>query len=320
MPRLLSAVIAGTAVLLLTGDACAGTEELEGLGFRARPPLGFRVAGREDGAHGSRRTCRKIVPEGELVLTYLSEEQSDTQVARTEMAVGRMVEPLPTVAGRPPVRPQVQPASVDGAEDAFEVVLRDPERIERALSARQGAIVVHMTLSAPVAAEAEADDVWRAAMGSLRLEWPGAGVGTVVVWILVALIILAVLVTIVKRSGRKAGPLPRPPFFHVAAPASQDAHVPASTPPAVPREPAAPEFPGTTADPRPAGPGFSRAEDGLPVFSPEEKAAGVSIDTVRRRPTPIRAAPVPTQAPGPVPLSRPPSPRPPLPAVKVTKT
>src|SRR5262245_19037290 len=62
MPRLLSAVLAGTAVLLLTGSAHAGTEEVEGLGFRVRVPGGFHAASSQDGSRSSERVFERPAP------------------------------------------------------------------------------------------------------------------------------------------------------------------------------------------------------------------------------------------------------------------
>jgi hypothetical protein len=340
MPRLLSAVIAGSAVLLLTGDACAGTEEVEGLGFRARAPVGFRLARSDEDSRTAERVYETIAAGGgEIVLAFRSHDTGDTQVARTEMAVGRMIEPTSGLLG---AAPQVGPAQVAGADDAFEVLTRKDGVLERTLTGRQDTVVVTLSLSAPLSAEAEADEIWRTVSGTLRLEHPGAGVGTIVVWVLVALVVLAVLVTVMKRSRtvpapatlaprlaaaepRRAPPaLERDPFM--SAPAAPQAGVapgapaplPTPTPAAAAPAPSQAEPAATAGPPLPTGAGFSRAEDGLPVFTKEEKAAGLPDQPLKRRPA-IRPAPLPTKSPGPAPLNRPPVAKPPLPVFKITK-
>jgi hypothetical protein len=346
MPRLLSAVIAGTAVLLLTGSARAGSEEVEGLGFRARAPSGFRATSSENESRTCKRAFERPAPGGGmLVLTFHSHDNVNTQLARTEMALARMVEARPGAPGRPDIEPHVTPGHVSGADDAFELLTRDDERVQRSMKARLDTVVMTMTLESPPAGEHELDEAWLAVTGSMRMEYPGAGLGAVVVWVLVGLVVLAVIVTLMKASRRKPLPPPRPP----PAPEHRPAPVPVARDPFVP-SPAAPPPPapepveespisaaldavlgeGVTSSapasastsvpdaPGPRGPGFSRAEDGLPVFTPEQKAAGIPDQPLRRRPDPVRVPAPPKTPPKPV-LNRPPVPRPPLPAFKITK-
>jgi hypothetical protein len=338
MRRVLYAVLAGVAVLAPARSALAAGEQIEGRGFRARAPAGFRLTDSVDEKHASRRAyARPLASGGELILVLSSRELANENLGRTEMATGRMVDLIPAP------KPTVTPAQVEGAEDAFEVDMRNEQHTVRSLVARQDAIVVTLSITAPAGAHEDVEEAWKLATSSLRLVHPGAGIGTMVVWLLCGLVVLAVLVTVAKKRRRQpsrvvpssapvaAAPvarnLPRDPFAPdpLAAPGAEVA-------PATPA--AAPEpFPISAAEPAPSpdpmeaavtggrGGGFSRAEDGLPIFTAAQKAAGINLDAPRRRPetrrTPVAAKPAPAKpAPGPAALTRPPSPRPPLPVVK----
>ena len=362
MPRLLSAAIAGMAVLLLTGSAHAGAEDVQGLGFRGRAPEGFRASSSQDEVRSTERVFERLVPSGgSLVLTFRAHDSTNTQIARTEMALGRMVEGTPGAPGQPAVEPHVTPTKLSGADDAYEVVTRDHQHIERTVTGRLDSVILTVTLKAPIAAEDEVEEAWAEVKRTVRMEHPGANLGTIVVWVLVALVVLAVLLTLMKASRSRSKPvrptpssqtlehrpaapvLPRDPFAPSSVmPAPQ---VPAPAPEPVAASPLAAELdavlgngtttgpaPQTSATPAPSDavraapatlegprPAFSRAEDGLPIFTPEQKAAGISDQPVRRRPDPVRSVPPPPKTPPKPALNRPPVPRPPLPAFKITK-
>ena len=268
------------AVLLLAGPlaaaATAGGTEVEGLAFRSKTLPGWRAGEQKDRSDGSVRTFhRDVTGAGEVTLEFSSHAQNDAEVAKTELALSRGLDTVEARTEVPGVEPRVVDARVPGAAEAYEVVAKGADATWRTLRARAGKYFVSVTLSAPAGAEEEAEEAWRVATASLRVEEPSLQVGTLVLWVLGFLVLVAVLVTLTKRRAPRtfAPPPPAPPAPPVARP----------LPLAAPLVTAAP--------PRVRGVGFSRADDGLPVFESHAKAqAAVRMDEMRpvgpRRATP----------------------------------
>ena len=254
-------VLAATA---LGGTASAGGDELHGHRFRARAPEGFEVETSENQSAGSVLTLRRSTPDhGDLVLTFASHQQDDASVARMEQELARTADAATAQLDFPGTQARTVPARVSGADDAYEMVVQGQTGSRRVLSARQSALLVSVTLDAEPGAEEAAEEAWRVATSSLRIEDSGGAAGTVLLWVLGAMAGLAVLVTIVKRAGRVPPSHPRytPPPEQAADATPAFAAAPFVPPPG---------RPATARKPR--GAGFSRADDGMPTFTYEMKA------------------------------------------------
>lgn len=279
-------LVGALGLLLLGGTAWAGGEELNGYGFRARVPAGFRVDSRDEQAGGCVLTLRRSLPEhGELVLVLTSHEQEEAALARTEQQLGRTADVAVAESEVEGAEARVTDAHVPGAEEGYEMIAQGEGGSRRILSARLGGLLVGVTLDAGPGAEEEAEEAWRLATGSLRVDAQSGMAGTFVLWALGALIVVAVLVTLVKRAGR-VPPIP-----------ARRAPEPAPPAPPLPRDPAPS---GTAAaHARPRGAGFSRPDDGLPTFTAAAKAGGVTPDEALEllRPAPEGTPPRPLPAP-----------------------
>ena len=312
---LVVAVLAGP----LASDVRASGTEVEGFGFRGRTPGGWRADGSEDEVDSSVRTFHLDVPgAGGLELNFASHTQNDAELAKTAMQISRGLDLVEAKMEVPDAEPRVTEARVSGADEAYEVVAVGFESTWRNLFARKGKLFVAVTLSAPAGAEEQAEEAWQLATSSLRVEEPSLHFGTIVLWLLGFLVLVAVLVTLAKRRPRGAAlpravpaPAPRPEAFHPVP---------------------APEIPAHEAAPaRPRGAGYSRADDGLPVFTPELKAAVADGDDrtdaamwpVTARSAPTAPPPLPRAASVPPPLpaapARTPNLSPPKPVVRIVK-
>lgn len=311
---------AATALLGMTVGTALGAPgawaggEIEGDGFRAKSPLGFREVDARDEDGVSVRTLRRGLDQGELLLTLSCTQCDDERTAKMELDLGKAAEALVGMIELAGGEPQHKAAQVNGAQEAFEVFVAGSKGSLRTLVARRGRQVLSVELRAPQGAEEEADQAWNAVLGSLTAEDPALSGGVLLLVTLGLLVLITLLLRARQRARRAAqaqalARLPqRSEFTPFESSAPPERYVPAPTAPA----PAA--APSAT---RP-GCGFSRADDGLPTFTAQAKSSGsvptdpLALPAVNRPPASgaVRTAPArpPNLKPQPPKLPRRPAP------------
>ncbi len=282
----------------------AGGNNVEGRGFGARLPAGFRPAGSQDEGSGSQRAFRRRVDSGELRLTFSSCEQADEAFAELEMQLGATFDGLATLSELQDAEGATHEVRVSGAQKAHQTVLRGTEGSERTLMARVDRIIVTVTLEAPAEADAEAAEAWNSVLASLRVQDSSRGIVTVLLILLGCLALLSVSLRIL-RGGVKHPQAPTGPAGYAPSRADLPASTPIETYHPSPMPSQAASFT------RRGGAGFSRPDDGFAVFEAGAKAKGTA-DLTLKLPDVRRRAPA-----APPPPVRVPNLRPPTPAIRI---
>jgi len=287
------------------GPAAAAGNEVEGRGFGARFPTGFKATTSSDEDDSSVRGFRRRVDGGSLELTFSSFEQNDC-AAKLEMELGAALDGLAGKIEFGDGEATTNQVRVTGATDAHEVAVIASSGSQRTLRARLDNLIVVVELTSPASAEAEATEAWNLVLTSLKVEEPSNSTLVVLLGSLGGLLLVGLLL----HFGRARKPPQAPesvevdPLAKYSSEKSASAPVEAYQPTRLPDE--------VAAIPRTAGAGFSRADDGMPVFTAETKQTGAAellkLHEVPRRPHATAAPAAPTRAP---------NLRPPTPAIRV---
>lgn len=275
-----------------TGARAWAAGDLEGRGFRARLPVAFRPSGSNDAGGYSERAYRRRLDEGELSLVATCTECNSLAEAKLEMEAGAALDAVAGLSELAGGEVQRDATRVEGAEDAYEVIVSGAKGSIRTVVARRGLQLVTLTLRAPAGAEPEANEAWDAARGSLQVEDAGSPLGALLIGAVVALVLLTLGLTLRQRALRRSGTL----VFSTPRPMAA-ADVQAQEPPVADLPAGAPLM-------RVQGGSLSRADDGLPTFTPEAKACGVDPQEALRAPESVHpkpAAPRPPNLAPPVP-------------------
>lgn len=279
--------------------------EVEGSGFAIRAPVGFKPVSGGEQADDARSFTRRT-ERGEFALEVTSVEHDDLDHARLEMKAGEALDALAGLFELSGGEVERLPAAVRGAEEAYQVVVAGENGSQRMVAARRGTLIVAATLRAPAGAEGDAQAAWDTVLTSLEVRSPGGLLGPVLLGLLGALAAVAAALTLRRRSARAAfaPPPPAPGQEPVLGFRSLEAE-PAPAPSVGEHLP----LPQTPALTRLRGGGFSRADDGLPVFSAEEKARGLEPDSALKLPAPLRRPAARPASPSRTPAAPPPPPR-----------
>lgn len=259
--------------------------EMEGPGFRARLPAAFRAAGSTDSDGHGERTYRRRLDEGELVLVATCTECDSLTEAKLEMEVGAALDAVAGLSDLSEGEAQRQATRVEGADDAYEVIVSGAKGSIRTLVARRGLHLVTLTLRAPAGAEPEANEAWDAARGSLTVVDVGSPLGTVLIGTLAALVLLTLGLTLRQRANRRSTGVILPPPR------------PTATPGADPSEPPVADLPVGAPVMRVGGGSLSRPDDGLPTFTAAAKASGIDAEAALRPPEAAHPKPAPPRPP-----------------------
>ena len=270
-------------------SASAAGSSVEGRGFDAQLPAGFRPAGSHDEGAGSQRSFRRRVDSGDLRLTFSSCEQADQAFRALEMQLGASE----LEQGEAPA----SEVRVSGAQKAHQTVVRGTEGSQRTLMARADRIIVTVTLAAPAEADVEAAEAWNSILATLRIQDSSGSILTVLLVILGALALLSVGLRLAHGGTQRPHAPPRADGF--GAELAQSPSIEAYHPSPMPSQ--------ASAIPRGAGAGFSRPDDGLAVFLAGAKNKGAG-DLTLKLPEVPRRAPAATPPPARIANLRPPTP------------
>ncbi len=280
--------------------SAAGGNDVEGHGFGARLPAGFRPAASQDEGAGSQRSFRRRVDSGDLRLTFSSCEQADEAFAELEMRLGAALDSLAGLSEREQAETAMSEVRVAGAQKAHQSVARGTDGSERTLMARVNRIIVTVTLAAPADADAEAAEAWQGVLQTLRVDDSSGSFVTVLLVILAGLALLSVGLRL-AHGGAARSHAPQGPGGPSPAQADLSPSAPLETyhPRPMPSR--------TIALPRGVGAGFSRPDDGLAVFDAGTKGKD-NAELTLKLPEVRRRAPAAPPAPVRVPNLRPPTP------------
>lgn len=283
--RAFGALVLLTALGLGAAPTWASDKEVAQRGWRMRLPDGFRTDGtRSEEDFEEHRYKRRLERGGTLVLTITSRSDDDESEARMEMELARAFDRIDGLLSLQDAQSETHDVRVGGATEAHQTLITAEDGRQHVLSARRGALVVTVTLAGPATASEELGAAWNRVLASLQLVDPGT---SAVVWFLVAvgaLALLAVGLTVARRRRET-----RAAVWEPASAAERFRAPPMAAAPPRPFEPQS--LPSAALGGRAFPAGLSRADDGLPVFSAEDKAARGEEPPVLRP-----AAPQPRQA------------------------
>ncbi len=293
----------------------AGT--VEGRGFAAHPPAGFRPVGVLDQEQTCERRFARRVDQGVLELTLASQEKSSLAAAQAELSAGAEQAAAAGAPGPASLGAARQAAQVDGADEAYQVTVTSAMGTLRTLVARRDAVLVTAELRSPRGADEAANEAWDSVLTSLTLESPDGLLAPVLFGLLGALVALALVLTLLRRAQRAAlapvragsfepGSLGRTPLEAGTAWADGGSATSSAVEALAREETPIPVAPAVY---RLKGGGFSRADDGLAVFSAAQKAQGPVPEEALRLPEPPRRPAAKPATPARAPATAPPPPK-----------